>query len=121
MTLTQTVAHYKKATGAFIGTLVGLGTSVLALNVLSGNTAHDVAIACAIGTALLGPLGAALAPPNGPKTTVLVENVKKLLGDADAVRAVARAALHEEVGAIEAAAMKIPTAGAPAPTPGGTP
>lgn len=114
--MTATIARYKKALGGFIAAVIPLGAALLAANVLDGNTAHWVAIGCAAGTALLVPLGVAITPANGPKQTVLVDNVKQLLGDAANVHSAVLDSARELERAANPLLTLTPTP-APAPVP----
>lgn len=81
-------AEYKKAIGGFVGTAIPLVGAIVAANVLNGDAAHYAAIVLAGLTAIGGPLGVALAPKNGPKTTVLVDDVRALLANATEIHQV---------------------------------
>lgn len=80
------IAEYKKAIGGFVGTAIPLLGAIIAANVLTGSAAHNAAIILAGLTAIGGPLGVAIAPKNGPKQNVLVDDVKTLLGNASEIR-----------------------------------
>lgn len=57
-------AQYKKATAGFLAFVVGEIGAVLALGVLSGPVSHDLALGAQILTAIIVPLGVAIAPAN---------------------------------------------------------
>lgn len=88
-------AEYKKAIGGFVGTAIPLVGAIVAANVLTGDAAHYAAIILAGLTAIGGPLGVALAPKNGPKTKVLVDDVKALLANATEIHQVLQDAAVE--------------------------
>lgn len=88
-------AEYKKAIGGFVGTAIPLVAAIIAANVLNGDAAHYATIILAGLTALTGPLGVAIAPKNGPKTKVLVDDVKTLLANATEIHQVLQDAAAE--------------------------
>lgn len=85
------LAEFKKVFGALCGLVASAALSLSALQFLSGPVSHDLAIVAAVASALLVPLGVAVAPKNGvksppaPETTAVVAAVRQLKQDYEAI------------------------------------